>query len=182
MLQQSPTTGSRVSSFSWLDVVLSVSPAPACRANELAVGYRNGGAGGTMRFAELVVRDIGASACQLTAPMSVVGLDGSGRTVTPRLLLTVDSSVVLTPRTGAVGALPAFVGSVTVGGSPYLPAGPDGKCSGPVIQPATWQLAVGGGVILAPNHGATDDPQGPAGISACNGHFLDETSVVGSPQ
>jgi hypothetical protein len=176
VLRQSPAAGAQDSSSGEIDVVVSVGPAPApCVASNLAADYRNtGGATGT-HLAAIVIRNVGSSRCQLTAPVSVVGINASRVPVTTRVSFTVEPSVILTPT--AVGAPKAVVANVVLGARPLDGAG--GSNCPRSVTPELWKLSIGGGTLTVRNHdNVTTDPLGTAGLSSCNGTFTAEGSVT----
>ena len=80
-----------------VDVMLAVPRAPACTAAQLAMSYRDGGLGAGSDFGGIAIRDVSAAACQLAGPVSVTGLDASGRPVTETVAARFASPGVLSP-------------------------------------------------------------------------------------
>ena len=77
-------------------MLLSQQPAPACSLGQLAFDYHGVQYGTGNAFSDLDVRDIAATPCTLTGPISVVGIDAGGRAVTNRLSLPVAGDLILT--------------------------------------------------------------------------------------
>lgn len=153
-----------------VDVLLSQQPAPACLVTQLAADYHGVQYGTGDAFADLDVRDTSATACTLTGPISVVGLNAAGHAVTNQLTFTVARDLILSadtpPRAVDAGA-PQNEVIAWVLLEADVRDGPDagGSCVDHLVVPRAWLLKVGGGEKRVPNGVSTSQPP----MGACEG-------------
>ena len=169
VLLQDPPSGTG-SIGTEVDVLLSQQPAPACKPAQLAIDYHGVQYGTGNAFSDLDVRDTAAAACTLTAPMSVIGLDAAGRTVTNHVTFTVALDLILTARAPARAVDGSVRDDVVIAWVPLeanVRDGPDagGSCADHLVVPKTWLLSVGGGERRVPNGAGAAEPP----MSACEG-------------
>ncbi len=132
-----------------------------------------------MAFGGFVVRNVGPTECQLSAPISLVGLDAAGRVVTNTLRYTVAPDTLLTPRAPPVlpGANPptgVFLGTVPVVSDPRDDNTPDGLCH-TLVTPATWHLTIDGAARNVPNRVPPNPSFKTAGLPTCRGRITSQT-------
>lgn len=172
VLQDPPAGPGMTWSGTEVDVLLSQQPASTCSLAQLAFDYRGVQYGTGNAFSDLDVRDIAATPCTLTGPISVVGVDSGGRSVTNTVTLPVAGDLVLT----------AHAPPRAVDGSPttnlvmaWIPLqanvrdGPDanGSCVDHLVAPAKWLVAVAGAKRAVPNGAGASEPP----MSACQGQL-----------
>jgi len=170
VLQDPPAGAGMIGSTTEVDVLLSQQPAPACSLSQLAFDYHGVQYGTGDAFSDLDVRDIGATPCTLTGPVSVVGVDAGGNSVTNRLTLPVAADLVLTakapPRAAGEGAPKNAVIA-------WIPLeadarGPDGSCTSDVVLPTDWSVTIAGSATAVPNGAGAAEPP----MSSCGGQLL----------
>lgn len=155
-----------------VDVLLSQQPASACALAQLAFDYRGVQYGTGNAFSDLDVRDVAATPCTLTGPISVVGVDSGGRSVTNRLTLPVPGDLVLTahaaPR-AVDGSPPQNVVMAWIPLQANVRDGPDanGSCADHLVTPAKWLVTIAGAERAVPNGAGPSEPP----MSACQGQL-----------
>ncbi len=162
-----------------VDVLLSQQPAPECIASELAVDDRGVGHGTGDAFGNFDIRDIGANACTLTGPVSIVGLNDTGHPVTNRQTFAVSRDLVLTAMTAllAAGDYPppdASIAALTIEADVRDGPDADGSCSGHLVTPATWAVTLAGGTKVVRNGSGTDETT----MSACQGQLFGQQPLT----
>ena len=172
VLQDPPAGPGMTWSGNEVDVLLSQEPAPACSLGQLAFDYRGVQYGTGNAFSDLDVRDTAATPCTLTGPISVVGVDSGGHSVTNTLTLPVVGDLILTahapPR--AVDGSPSK--NVVMAWIPLeadVRDGPDanGSCADHLVTPKTWSVAVAGTDRTVPNGAGPSEPP----MSTCQGRL-----------
>ncbi len=172
VLQDPPAGAVTIGSGAEVDLLLSQQPAPACTATQLALDYHGVQYGTGNAFSDIDVRDVGATPCTLTGPISVVGLDAAGHAVTNRLTFPVAEQLILTARAPARavdGGSPIDVVIAWVPLQANVRDGPDagGSCADHLVVPKTWLLTVGGRDKPVPNGAGIAEPP----MSACQGRL-----------
>jgi hypothetical protein len=184
VLLQSPPAhhGGLNNNLRFLDIIVS-SPATAasCVAANLVVYYDGSQGAGGSQFGGLVIRNIGPTECQLRAPITLVGLDAAGRTITNTLQYKIAPGTILTPRAPSVapGANPpagVFLGQIPVISDPRDGNTPNGLCD-TVITPATWRLLIGAATRDLPNRVPSNPSLNTSGLPTCKGK-LSSTDVT----
>ena len=184
VLAQAPSAGTRLAAGATVTIIVSTGTPPAtCAPEQLAVDYRGVTFGTGMNFAPLAIRDTSPTACTLVGPVTIVGLDAAGRTVTNRQDFPVAPALVLTARAsklGPGGTVPSGVSIAWIPLSAQLfDAG--GVCADTVV-PSTWSVSIGGTSMLVPNGdgmlptNAADNASGALG--ACAGRIADPGSTL----
>ena len=175
MLQSPPAHhGGLNNNLRFLDIIVS-SPATAaaCVAANLVVYYDGSQGAGGSQFGGFVIRNIGPTECQLRAPITLVGLDAAGRTITNTLQYKIAPDAILTPRTPPVppGVNPpagVFLGRIPVISNPRDDNTPNGLCE-TVITPATWRLHIGAATRNIPNRVPPNPSLNTSGLPTCKG-------------
>jgi hypothetical protein len=170
VLQDPPAGPGMTWSGTEVDVLLSQQPASACSLGQLAFDYRGVQYGTGNAFSDLDVRDIAATPCTLTGPVSVVGVDAGGHSVTNRLTLPVADELVLTAHAPARAVDGSPSKNVVMAWIPLqanVRDGPDanGSCADHLVAPAKWLVTVAGGDRAVPNGAGASEPP----MSACQG-------------
>ena len=173
VLQDPPAGPGMMWSGTEVDVLLSQQPAPACDAAQLAFDYRGVQYGTGDAFADLDVRDIATTACTLTGPISVVGLDAGGHAATNQLTFMVARDLVLTakaPPRAVDGSAPKNAVMAWIPLQANVRDGPDanGSCANHLIVPKTWAVTVAGGKRMVSNGAGASEPP----MSACEGELM----------
>jgi hypothetical protein len=155
-----------------VDVLLSQEPAPACKASQLAIDYHGVQYGTGEAFSDLDVRDIGATPCTLTGPISVTGLGAAGHAVTNQLTFAVARDLILTARAPARVADAGVPNGAVIAWVPLeadVRDGPDagGSCADHLVVPKTWLLTLADGEHRVPNGEGVAEPP----MSACQGRL-----------
>jgi hypothetical protein len=164
----------------FLDVIVAApATAAACLAGDLVVYYDGSEGGGGIQFGGFVVRNVGPASCHLSAPISLVGLDAAGRTVTNTLRYEIAPGTILTPRAPSVPPdvnPPAgvFLGRLPIVSDPRDDNTPDGLCH-TLITPATWRLEIGGATRAVPNRVASGSSGESTGLPTCKGRISSMT-------
>jgi hypothetical protein len=126
---------------------LAVNDAPSCDSAALALDFSSGGTGAGNDFALIGIRDVANASCELTGPITVTGVDQTGRAVTQTLTYSVQASLVLTasapPGLPGLPTPPGVVTAVVTLGAGYRddPSAADGVCSSNRVVPTDWHLA-----------------------------------------
>jgi hypothetical protein len=172
LLQDPPAGAGMIWSGTEVAVLLSQQPAPACDAAQLAFDYHGVQYGTGNAFSDLDVRDIGATPCTLTGPISVVGVDAAGHSVTNRLTLPVAGELILTahaPPRAVDASAPKNVVMAWIPLQANVRDGPDanGSCSNHLVMPKTWSVTVAGAEKAVPNGAGVSQPP----MSACQGRL-----------
>jgi hypothetical protein len=155
-----------------VDVLLSQLPAPTCVAGQLAIDYSGVTYGTGNAFSSIDVRDIGARPCTLNGPVTLVGLDATGRADTTHETLPVTTDLVLTAdaaKRAADGSVPNGTVIAWVPIQADVRDGPnaDGSCTGHLVVPTQWLLGVSGGNKFVRN----GDGSAQTTMSACEGQL-----------
>lgn len=180
VMQDPPAGAGMIGNGTEVDVLLSQQPAPVCSLGQLAFDYHGVQYGTGNAFSDLDVRDIAATPCTLTGPISVVGIDAGGRAVTNRLSLPVSGELILTAH-AAPRALDGSTASDVVMAWIPLQAdvrdGPDanGSCVDHLVTPAKWLVTVADGQRAVPNGAGASEPP----MNACQGQL--DVAVPPSP-
>jgi hypothetical protein len=171
VLQDPPAGPGMPWSGTEVDVLLSQQPAPACSLHQLAFDYHGVQYGTGDAFSDLDVRNIAATPCTLTGPISVAGVDPGGHPVTNRVTLPVATDLVLTakappraagedvPKNAVIAWIPL---EVNARGSDV-----DGSCTNLVV-PTGWAVTVAGSETTVRNGAGAAEPP----IRACDGKLL----------
>jgi hypothetical protein len=163
-----------------------------CRPRQLGFAYVGSEAGAGNDFGSIVVWDKSGTACALTGPVRVTGLDRAGHRVTERQSLGVSGTLVLvahgtgplwSDRRGTYYRRHDTVAVIALAAE-YRddPAGSDGLCTGHQVEAATWRVTLASGAVrLVANsyqHGP-DVRTLPAnhGLLTCRGE-LDRASPI----
>lgn len=162
-----------------LGAIVAVRSAPDCRASQLQLSYRGGGAGMGNDFGEIVFRNVAPSPCSLIGPLQVTGASAAGRSVTNTVTATVAAPGVLEPDTP-----PARAGAALPSGAIAWPlraeyrddpTGPNGLCVGHYVIPAHWRVRLdGGSVVVVPNADSGNPVRGlssSGGLVTCRGRL-----------
>jgi hypothetical protein len=173
VLQDPPAGAGMIGSGTEIDVLLSQEPAPTCSAAQLAIDYHGVQYGTGDAFSSLEIRDTGPKPCTLIGPISVVGLDAAGQSVTNREVYPVASDLVLTaraPREADGAATPNDVEIAWVPIQANVRDGPDanGMCTNHLVVPATWLTTLTNGEKLVHNGEGTPGTT----MSACEGQLM----------
>jgi hypothetical protein len=170
---QDPPAGPGMSwSGTEVDVLLSQQPAPPCSLSQLAFDYHGVQYGTGNAFSDLDVRNIAATPCTLTGPISVVGVDAGGHAVTNRLTLPVAADLVLTahaPPRAVDGSAAKNVVMAWIPLEANVRDGPDanGSCADHLVTPRTWSVTVAGKESAVANGAGASEPP----MSACQGRL-----------
>jgi hypothetical protein len=172
VLQDPPAGPGMTWSGTEVDVLLSQQPASACSVGQLAFDYRGVQYGTGNAFSDLDVRDIAATPCTLTGPISVVGVDAGGHSVTNRLTLPVAADLILTARAPPREVDGSASKDVVMAWIPLeadVRDGPDanGSCADHLVAPKTWLVTVAGEQRAVPNGAGASEPP----MSACQGRL-----------
>lgn len=170
VLQDPPAGAGVIGSTTEVDVLLSQLPAPACSLGQLAFDYHGVQYGTGDAFSDLDVRDIAATPCTLTGPISVVGVDAGGHVVTNRLTLPVAGDLVLTAKAPPRALDGSAAKNVVMAWIPLeadVRDGPDvnGSCTNHLVLPKTWAVTVAGEQRSVPNGAGASEPP----MNACQG-------------
>jgi hypothetical protein len=157
-------------------------PAARCAAADLDaafLGVSQPGTGGTA-LGLVLLWDKSAAACRLGGPVTVTGLDGSGKRVTMSVGFGLPARPAL-PLLSANGAGPDSSGRFPAGEASasllLMAAGahpaPGAPCTGHQVNPAVWRIGIGEGSLTAPN---ASKASGPAltvdgGLVTCRGRL-----------
>lgn len=185
---QSPLAGMRDSGAGpQVSVILAVHAAPACTTHQLALTYLDGGPGAGNDLATLLIRDTSGSACTMTGPLQITGLDAHGRPDTNAIRLGIVGAAVVSPHAGAISR-PANSAAALVGVHPgeltgqveliaeYRDGPPTvnhGLCQPLWVIPATWRVTLPGATLSVANR----DPAGQdklvpsGGLVTCRGRL-----------
>ena len=160
-----------------LGVIVAVSRAPACQADQLRLDYRAGGAGAGNDFGLIVFRDVARTPCRLSGQVAITGVDAAGRAVTNTATAFFAAPGVLSPDTARVrdgaGAPPASMVYSWSLVAEYRddPASPGGLCTDRVI-PVAWRVSLPGGfTVTVPNADSGSPFGGSAGLVTCRGRL-----------
>jgi len=180
VLQDPPAGPGMTWSGTEVDVLLSQQPASACSLGQLAFDYHGVQYGTGNAFSDLDVRDIAATPCTLTGPISVVGVDASDHDVTNRLTLPVAGDLVLTadaPPRAVDGSAAKDVVMAWIPLEADVRDGPDtnGSCANHLVLPKTWDVTVAGEQRSVPNGAGASEPP----MNACQGKL--DVAVPPSP-
>jgi len=172
VLQDPPAGPGMTWSGTEVDVLLSQQPASACSVGQLAFDYRGVQYGTGNAFSDLDVRDIAATPCTLTGPISVVGVDAGGHSVTNRLTLPVAADLILTARAPPREVDGSASKDVVMAWIPLeadVRDGPDanGSCADHLVAPKAWLVSVAGEQSAVPNGAGASEPP----MSACQGRL-----------
>lgn len=163
-----------------LDATLAVPHTLACTPAQLAVSYRGGGFGAGNDFGTIVFRDTSTTPCRLAGPVTVTGLNATGRAVTSTAAATFAVPGVLSPGAPPIPehAAPA-AGELAYGWtiSAEYRDGPvsvsNGYCQPLWVIPATWRITLAGGAtFLIRNADPYDRGLSPTGgLITCQGRL-----------
>jgi hypothetical protein len=172
VLQDPPAGPGMTWSGTDVEVLLSQQPAPACSLGQLAFDYRGVQYGTGNAFSDLDVRDIATTPCTLTGPISVVGVDAGGHSVTNPLTLPVAGDLVLTahaPPRAVDGSPSENVVMAWIPIQANVRDGPDanGSCADHLVTPAKWLVTVASAERAVPNGAGASEPP----MSACQGRL-----------
>lgn len=172
VLQDPPAGPGMTWSGTEVDVLLSQLPAPACSLGQLAFDYHGVQYGTGNAFSDLDVRDIAATPCTLTGPISVIGVDAGGHAVTNRLAFPVAADLVLTadaPPRAADGSAAKNEVMAWIPLEADVRDGPDanGSCADHLVTPAKWLVTVADAERAVPNGAGASEPP----MNACQGQL-----------
>jgi hypothetical protein len=184
VVAQTPQAGSTAA---FVTITIAVPPTIACTQNQLAVTYKGGGAGAGNDFGTIAVRDISPLWCSLSGPLSVVGLDRTGRPVTQTVTVAVTQPFILSPNTpapphGQRAPFSDIEANVLLAAEYRDGPQPNGLCDTKQVIPAYWQ-------VTFPTHAelkvVNDDPDDTADpnfqrLITCQGQ-MDTTDPVHLP-
>ncbi len=137
-----------------IEVVIATHPGPPCTPNELRLEYEGGGLGVGNDFGTIVLRDVGSTACAVTGPIGVAGLDERGRVDTTEIHDAVQAPLVLTPdaQSPAAGPVPiAEVVAELVLVAHYRDDPVTGGLCVHIVVPASWRLDLPTGAMTVAN-------------------------------
>lgn len=167
--------------------VVSVDRAPDCRAGQLRLSYRAGGAGAGSDFGEIVFRNVAASPCRLPGPLRVTGFNAAGRSVTSAVTATVARPGVLGPDTPSLRDLAQPAPGTIIYALPLAAeyrddaTTPNGLCT-ERVTPLRWTVQLPGGpAIMVPNNDSGSPFRllgSSAGLVTCRGRLGAESQVT----
>lgn len=179
VLLQSPPAGSK-GVGNQIDLIIDAHLAPSCRSGDLGLAYLEGGEGSGNDFGTIIVTDLADSACQLSGPITLVGVDAAGQTVTQSVTYPVAPGLILTPETApSTAGQSSFSGDITAAlriGAEYRddPSAPDGLCTDHQVTPAAWVLTFGDGARTLPNNSERGS------LETCRGEIENPSPVAAS--
>lgn len=131
-----------------IDVTLAVPNASACTAAQLAVDFRDGGAGAGNDFGGIVFRDVSAAPCKLAGTVSVTGIGAAGNADTRTIMARFTGPGVLSPHAPKVpaGAAPS-PGELAYWWSLMAayrddPSASNGLCQPHWVIPVAWRVTL----------------------------------------
>jgi hypothetical protein len=162
-----------------LSTVVAVHSAPECRASELRLSYRAGGAGAGSDFGEILLRDVTSAPCHVGGRLQITGVNANGRPATNTVTATIAAPGVLTPDTPAVHDLAPVPPGVLAWllQAAYRDDGtsPNGLCAAHYVIPARWRVRLpDGSVVLVPNADSGSQLRlvsSHAGLVTCRGRL-----------
>jgi len=162
-----------------LGTIVAVRAAPDCRASQLQLSFRDGGAGAGNDFGEVVFGNVAPSPCRLVGPLQLTGVSAGGRSVTDTVTATVAAPGVLGPDMPPARAGVALPPGMMIW--PLLaeyrddPTGRGGLCLGHYVIPARWRVRLDNGSVIVVSNAGSGNPypglSSSGGLITCRGRL-----------
>jgi hypothetical protein len=160
-----------------IDVIVDAHPAPPCTSGALGLAYLEGGEGDGSDLGTIIITDLGAEACQLSGPITLVGVDAGGQAVTQSVTYPVAAELILTADTPPnTAGQSSFSGEITAAlriGAEYRDDPTSGGlCTEHQVIPAAWLLTFGNRTRTVANTSQRGS------LETCRGEIENPTSVT----